>query len=240
LGLSVGRHVLPESFYLGTGLPEAGGAVGRLLRLLEGTEEDLARWTGEAGALAPGEGGVFLPPVRGEGDRRVAFYALGRESRPAHLLRAVLEGLTLEIDASLRRAAQAMGLELSGITVLGGGARNALWRQLKADVSGKRVRDVLEPECVTRGAAMLAGVGAGVFEDHDSVPGPEDEPHAHSPSGEQAVYEWLYSEMLRPLRKKLRSLPWAQRPTEGPRTSYDAEDLGRRRIESCRMSTENS
>jgi sugar (pentulose or hexulose) kinase len=67
LGLPMGRHLLPQSFYLGAGLPEAGGAVGWLLRLLEGTEEDLARWTDEAAALAPGEGGVFLPLVRGVG-----------------------------------------------------------------------------------------------------------------------------------------------------------------------------
>jgi glycerol kinase len=81
------------------------------------------------------------------------------------------------------------------------------------------VRAVLEPECVARGAAMLAGVGAGVFEDHDSVSGSEHEPHACSPSDEQAVYERLYSEVLRPLREKLRSLPCAQRCTEG------AEDI---------------
>jgi xylulokinase len=209
LGLSIGRHVLPQSFYLGAGLPEAGGAVAWLLRLLEGTEEDLARWTGEAAALAPGEGGVFLPLVRGVGDG-VLFYALGEESRPAHLLRAVLEGLTLEIDAALKRAAQAVEVELSGITVLGGGARNALWRQLKADVSGKRVRAVCEPECVARGAAMLAGIGAGIYEDHSSVPGPEHEPYAHMPSGDQAVYERLYSEVLRPLRERLR----ASRPVQ--------------------------
>jgi hypothetical protein len=61
----MGRHVLPEKFYLGTGLPEAGGAIGWLLRLLEGSEEDLARWTREVAALAPGEGGVFLPLARG-------------------------------------------------------------------------------------------------------------------------------------------------------------------------------
>jgi xylulokinase len=65
LGLSMGRHVLPEKFYLGTRLPEAGGAIGWLLRLLEGSEEDLARWTREVAALAPGEGGVFLPLARG-------------------------------------------------------------------------------------------------------------------------------------------------------------------------------
>jgi xylulokinase len=204
LGLLMGRHVLPESFYLATGLSEAGGAVGWLLRLLEGNEEDLARWTEEADALAPGEGGVFLPLVHGEDDG-VTFYALGKESRPAHLLRAMLEGLTLEIDAALKRVAQAGEVELSSITVLGGGARNALWRQLKADVSGKLVRVVSEPECVARGAAMLAGVGAGIFQNHDSVPGPEYEPYTHRPAGDQAVYERLYSEVLRPLRERLQS-----------------------------------
>ncbi len=205
LGLSVGRHVLPETFYLGTGLPEAGGAVGWVLRVLEGTEEDLARWTGEAAALAPGEGGVFLPLAHGGGGG-VLFHALGEESRPAHLLRAVLEGLTLEIDAALKRAAQAAEVEPSSITVLGGGARNGLWRQLKADVSGKCVRAVCEPECVARGAAMLAGIGAGIYEDHNSVPGPEYKPYTHSPAGDQAAYERLYFEVLLPLRERLGSL----------------------------------
>jgi xylulokinase len=205
LGPSLGRHVPPERFYLGTGLPEAGGAVAWLMRLLDGNEEDLIRWTERAAALAPGQGGVFLPLVRGEEDQGVAFYALGKESRPAHLLRAVLEGLTLEVDAALQRAAQAVEVELSGITVLGGGARNALWRQLKADVSGMSVRAVSEPECGARGAAMLAGVGAGVFDDYSCVPGPEYEPYVHRPEGDTAAYKRLYSEVHRPLRERLRN-----------------------------------
>ena len=145
-----------------------------------------------------------------EEDDGVVFYALGKGSRPAHLLRAMLEGPTLEIDAALKRVAQAVEFELSSITVLGGGARNALWRQLKADVSGKLVRFLSEPECVARGAAMLAGIGAGIFEGHNSVPGPEYEPYAHNPAGDQAAYGRLYSEALRPLRERLGSLRAAQ------------------------------
>lgn len=145
LNLNVGRHVLPENFYLVAGLPESGAAVGWLLRLLEGSEDDLARWTKAAEELVLGEGGVFLPLVRGE-ENGVSFYGLGKESRPAHLLRAVLEGLTLEIDAALKRAERAVETELSSFTVLGGGARNSLWRQLKAEMSGRPVRAVSEPE----------------------------------------------------------------------------------------------
>lgn len=210
MNLNMGRHVLPERFYLNAGLPEAGGAVAWLLRLLEGNKEDLARWTEEAETLSPAGGGVFLPLRRGE-DGGGTFHGLGKESRPAHLLRAVLEGLTLEIEAALKRAAQVAEVEPSSITVLGGGARNILWRQLKADVSGKLVRVVSEPECVARGAAMLAGVGAGIFGDYSSVPHPKYEPHMHEPAGDPAVYERLYREVHRPLREWLRSLPASQR-----------------------------
>lgn len=215
LNLNVGRHVLPENFYLVAGLPESGAAVGWLLRLLEGSEKDLARWTEAAEELDLGEGGVFLPLVRGE-ENGVSFYGLGKESRPAHLLRAVLEGLTLEIDAALKRAERAVETELSSFTVLGGGARNSLWRQLKAEVSGRPVRAVSEPECVARGAAMLAGVGADIFDGHDSVPDPEYEPYTHKPVGDQAAYQRLYSEAHQPLRERLESLRSAEQTTECP------------------------
>lgn len=215
LNLNVGRHVLPENFYLIAGLPESGGAVGWLLRLLEGSEEDLARWTEAAEELDVGEGGVFLPLVRGE-ENGVSFYGLGKESRPAHLLRAVLEGLTLEIDAALKRAERAVETELSSFTVLGGGARNSLWRQLKAEVSGRPVRAVSEPECVARGAAMLAGVGAGIFDGHDSVPDPEYEPYTHKPVGDHAAYQRLYSEAHQPLRERIEILRSAEQTTDCP------------------------
>ena len=73
-------------------------------------------------------------------------------------------------------------------------------------MSGKTVRAVCEPECVARGAAMLAGVGAGVFGDHSSVPAPDYEPYVHKPEGSAAAYKRLYSEVHRPLRERLRDL----------------------------------
>ncbi len=79
-------------------------------------------------------------------------------------------------------------------------------KPVKCFTGGKPVRAVAEPECVARGAAMLAGTGAGVFEDHGSVPGPEHEPHPLRPAGDPAAYERLYSEVLRPLRERLKSL----------------------------------
>jgi xylulokinase len=219
LNVSLGHHVLPGSLYLATTLPESGGAVNWMLRLLEGDEEDLSRWTERAAALSPGEGGVFLPLLHGRNDG-LAFCALSRKGHPGHFLRAVLEGLTLEIGAALENAARAAGIDLRVLTLMGGGAKNSLWRQLKADASGLPVRTVSDPECVARGAAMLAGVGAGIFEDHDSVPAPADGPHVHEPSGERAVYERLYSEVHEPLRRRLGPPPRAwQGSKRTPRAS---------------------
>lgn len=202
MNLSVGRHVLPKGFYLATTLPESGAAVDWLLNLLDASEEDLSRWTTRAKRLSPGEGGTFLPVLQGE-NSNMTLCALNKDGHPEHFLRAVLEGLTVEIDAALKRAAHATGIELAGLTLMGGGAKNVLWRQLKADASGLSVRAISDPECAARGAAMLAGVGDGTFADHDSVPVPKHEPDIYRPSGEQAVYERLYYEVHEPLRKHL-------------------------------------
>ncbi|MDQ4128834.1 MAG: FGGY family carbohydrate kinase [Actinomycetota bacterium] len=202
LNLSVGRHVLPDRFYLTTTLPESGGAVDWMLQPLGGGEEDLSRWTDRAGDLAPGEGGAFLPLLHGE-DRRMALFALSMECHPEHFLRALLEGLTLGLAISLKRASLAVGIELASLTLMGGGAKNLLWGQLKADASGLPVRTVSDPECAARGAAMLAGIGAGTFGDHASVPAPQHQQDIHRPSGERAVYERLYYEVHEPLRERL-------------------------------------
>jgi xylulokinase len=201
LGLPVGCHVLPERFYAAAALPVSGGLVRRLLDLLEGDEEDLARWTQGAASLAPGEGGLCLPPTDDAPDEAaLVLLSLGHESRPEHALRAVLEGLTLEVSSALRRALRASGVEPTGITLVGGGAQSDLWARLKADASNLPVRVVSDPECVARGAALLAGVGAGVFPDADSVPRPDYET-ALEPSGDHAEYERLYSGPYDHLRK---------------------------------------
>ena len=78
-------------------LPKSGGAVEWMLRLLDGDEEDLSRWTEQAQTLAPGEGGVFLPRLDDEDDG-IVLCALSKDGHPAHFLRALLEGLTLQIN----------------------------------------------------------------------------------------------------------------------------------------------
>jgi xylulokinase len=203
LGLPVGRHVLPGRYYVAATLPRSGGLVEQLKQLLGGTEEDLARWTREAAGLAPGGGGVCLPPTDEDpGADGLLVYALGDGGRPGHLLRAVLEGLTLKMNHDLARAVAASGTGPTRITLVGGGAQSGLWAQLKADVSNLPVRIVSDAECVARGAALLAGVGSGLYKDTDAVPHPDYEADLE-PSGQYSAYELLYAEVHEPLRTRL-------------------------------------
>ena len=130
---------------------------------------------GELFALAeqapPGsDGALFLPTLSGStaprwNDRmRGCFAGLALNHRPAHLARAVLEGCAYALRDIIDRF---VALQLAGeeIRVVGGGARSALWLQIKADVTGRPVRPVQSESATSSGAAMLAGVAAGSFGD---------------------------------------------------------------------------
>jgi xylulokinase len=118
---------------------------------------------------AGAEGLLFHPYLYGErapvfdSTLRASFLGITARHGRAHLLRAVLEGVALSL-ADCARAMTASGLALGELRIIGGGARSALWRQIVADVLG---RPLLVPALsdASAGAALLAGVGAGVFRD---------------------------------------------------------------------------
>jgi xylulokinase len=122
-------------------------------------------------ALAPpgSEGALFLPTLSGStsprwNDRmRGCFAGIGLHHELAHMSRAILEGCSFALRDIVDRFAE-MGLGDEEIRVVGGGARSALWLQIKADVTDRPVR-VVSGETTSAGAAMLAGVASGFFAD---------------------------------------------------------------------------
>jgi xylulokinase len=122
----------------------------------------------EAERVPPGaEGLVFLPCMQGamapewNGAARGVFYGLTLAHSRAHMTRAILEGSAF----ALRDIVEAMansGLDVRRLTIVGGGAKGPLWRQIKADVTGLPVRVPASVETTATGAAILAAVGAGI------------------------------------------------------------------------------
>lgn len=162
-------HALPGAFLVENPGFVSGGSTLWLARdvlaVSQGELFDLA-------ARAPaGSGGVtFLPALSGamtprwNPRMRGAFTGLAMSHNRADLARAVLEGCAFALRDITDRFA-GLGLGAGEIRVVGGGARSALWMQIKADVTGRVVRGVVAREATALGAAMLAGVAAGFFAD---------------------------------------------------------------------------
>jgi xylulokinase len=157
--------------------------------------------TGPAAEVNAGaEGLVFLPCMQGamapewNGAARGVFYGLSLAHTKAHLTRAVLEGSAFALRDILEAMRNA-GLEVRRLTIVGGGAKGALWRQIKADVTGLPVRVPVSVETTATGAATLAAVGAGLYKDVASAAGAfvAYRPDEHQPDPERrAIYNEAY------------------------------------------------
>jgi xylulokinase len=126
----------------------------------------------EAAAVPPGsEGLLFLPYLTGERTphpdplARGAFIGLTvRHGRP-HMTRAVLEGVAFGLKDSFTLI-QSAGLgAITQVRASGGGVKSELWRQILASVLGAELVTVNTAEGAAYGAALLAGVGAGAWND---------------------------------------------------------------------------
>jgi len=133
----------------------------------EGDAYDLL--TAPAAGVMPGADGlIFLPCMQGamapewNGAARGVFYGLTMAHTRAHLTRALLEGSAFALRDILEAMKNA-GLDVRRLTIVGGGAKGAIWRQIKADVTGLPVRVPKSVETTATGAAILAAVGAGLF-----------------------------------------------------------------------------
>ncbi|MEN3333246.1 MAG: xylulokinase [Blastocatellia bacterium] len=130
----------------------------------------------EATEAPVGSGGLlFLPYLTGERTpypdplARGAWVGLTVRHRRAHLTRAVLEGVAFGLKDSFALL-QSAGLGvIEQVRVSGGGAKSQLWRQILADVLNVELVTVNTTEGAAYGAALLAGVGAGVWPDVDTA-----------------------------------------------------------------------
>lgn len=125
--------------------------------------------TAEAATVPPGADGLLWAPYL-MGERtphldpaaRGVLAGLTTSHTRAHVTRAILEGVAFSLKDTFYIFAE-MNVPVNNIRLGGGGARSPLWRQIQADVYGREVEIVEAEEGAAFGAAILAGVGAGMW-----------------------------------------------------------------------------
>jgi glycerol kinase len=118
--------------------------------------------------VASSDSVVFVPALSGLGaphwdqDARGAIVGITRGTTAAHIARATLEGIACSVGDLLAAMQQDAGRPISRLRVDGGAAANDLLMQLQADLAACEIDRPAELESTGRGAAMLAGIGAGL------------------------------------------------------------------------------
>jgi len=125
-----------------------------------------------AEASPPGANGVmFLPHLSGsvfpivDPASRGAFVGLRNTHTKGDMLRAVIEGLNYQFLQILRALESGFGLTTDKLVAVGGGTRNRFAMQNKADMAGMPMEAPALEEATPLGAAILAGIGVGLYRD---------------------------------------------------------------------------
>ncbi|MGC9358784.1 MAG: xylulokinase [Anaerolineae bacterium] len=175
-------HALPDAWHVMGVTLSAGGSFRWFRDALGLAEKQVASLAGvdpyeiltaeAAEAPVGSEGLLFLPYMTGERtphadpNARGVFFGLTLRHDQRHMVRSVLEGVTYSLRDSLELFRE-LDVPIRQVRATGGGARSLLWRQMLADVFGTELVTVDVTDSTAYGAALLAGVGTGIY---DSVP----------------------------------------------------------------------
>jgi sugar (pentulose or hexulose) kinase len=213
-GLIYGSHVARERGYWLGSLSASGGSV-EWLRAQLGAEPlsyaEIEALLGRAGSEPTGI--LYFPYLLGSGPPhtdpqvRSAFVGLSASHGRADLLKAALEGTAYEVEFIRQAGERITGQPIPVLIAAGGGTRNRAWLQIKADVSGCRIEASSEPEATLLGAALVAGIGTGLYaSESEALTALCSNPaEVFLPDGERhALYRHLYEQGYILFQKALR------------------------------------
>lgn len=126
--------------------------------------------------VPPGSNGItFLPYLQGASDgargdqyARGALMGISLGTSKADTARAVMEGITMEMRDNFEAQGRA-GVEIKEVRLTGGATKSRLWNQMQADIYKLPVKVLQTSETGCLGAAIYAGIGAGIFTDYDDA-----------------------------------------------------------------------
>ncbi|MDA3847703.1 MAG: FGGY-family carbohydrate kinase [Vallitaleaceae bacterium] len=182
--LILGYHVIPNRWLLQGGTTGGGGTLNWVNREFGQYEQDRATeensnpfaiMSSEAAQIPAGSDGVvYLPYMKGERsplwnpNAKGVYYGLSYDKTRAHMIRSTMEGVGYSLQHNLETAYE-VGATVGTLSSVGGSANSDVWTQLKADITGLKIEVPYSDHATTLGAAILAGVGVGLYKNFEDA-----------------------------------------------------------------------
>ncbi len=210
-----GQHVVPGMYVLESNGLLSGAVLEWFSRIVRPDSDDpLAVLLYEAELSEPGAAGVYSTFGAHIGDAREIGLIMGSLTMShmvtpdalacrKHIGRALLEGIAYSAWANAAQVIEVSGMDPETLDICGGMSKSALWTQIVSDVAGKPVRVPPVAESSALGAAICAGVGAGVFPDAAQGAGRMvDVEREQRPGADSEKYRGLYAGWREGMEKK--------------------------------------
>jgi xylulokinase len=178
--LTIGRHIIP-GMYSSFAYTPAGGAAMKWYRNNMGAPapggglEDYDDITARAEHVPPGaQGLLFFPHLGGtlfptwSEESRGVLWGMDFVHTKDHIARAVMEGIAFDLLWMIR-SMQKVGYDFQIMKCLGGSTRSQVWMQMVSDMTGLEMSVSAYANMAPLGAAMIAGVGSGLYRDHEQA-----------------------------------------------------------------------
>jgi len=161
---------------------------------------------------AGSNGCFFLPHFTGAGTPTLdsnslgAYVGLSNQITKGDMIRATIEGLDYQFRQMVEALETALNISPKKIIAVGGATKNEFWMQNKADVCGKTIEVPDVYEATPLGAAMLAGIGVGVYDDEqDAIKQVRRDVKTYEPDHEKsALYDEYYHQIFKTLYASLK------------------------------------
>lgn len=210
-GLTFGMHPMKDTYYWMGGHSSSGGSVEWLRSIISDrtlTYDEVNRLL-EQTQSGP-SGIIYFPYLNGSGaphpdpEAEAAFIGLSKRHGKKELLKAVLEGNAFQMELIKEAAQQITKSKIRKLTVVGGGVKNKRWIQTKANISGISLDLPVVSESASKGAALVAATGEGVYPSlHEAVvkSAPEQIHTVHPDMDDYYLYQDIYQNRFKVLRQ---------------------------------------
>ena len=173
---SIGCHVVKDKYYIMGGIYSASASIEWFMKNFMKENNSYEFLIKEAKESSLGSNGLFfMPHLRGGGPpirdpfSKGVFLGITSSHKRADFINAILEGLCYESRRTIEHMEKVSRTKAKKLIAIGGATKNEVFMKAKVNIINKKLEVVGDIEAVSLGAALLGGLGAGIYKNENDA-----------------------------------------------------------------------